>query len=126
MSPRSFRLGRAGRWAMALAYVGVIFTLSAQPYLGTPFHFNNGDKVAHTLEYGGLAVLLVLAVRGDRRWDRPLAGALLALALGLGIGICDENFQRLIPGRDCSLLDWMADAGGSILGQLLYLAIRRA
>jgi VanZ family protein len=122
MSPRS---ARVGRWILVLLYVAVIFTLSAQPYLAPPFQFRNGDKLAHTLEYGGLAVLLVRAVRGRNGWDRPLAGGLLALVIGLAIGAGDERFQSMIPGRDCSLLDWMADAGGSILGQLAYLAMRR-
>ena len=122
MSPRSARFGR---WILVLVYVAVIFTLSAQPNLASPFRFRNGDKVAHTLEYGGLGLLLVRAVRGRVGWDRPLAGGMLALALGLGIAVADERFQSIIPGRDCSLFDWMADAGGLILGQLAYLAIRR-
>jgi VanZ family protein len=120
--------GRA-RWALTwlpvLVYVAIIFTLSAQPYLATPFRFRNGDKVAHTLEYGGLGVLLVRAMRSRSGWDRPLAAGLVALAIGLGIAAADEKFQSFIPGRDSSLFDWMADAGGLILGQLAYLAMRR-
>jgi VanZ family protein len=120
--------GRA-RWALTwlpvLVYVAIIFTLSAQPYLTPPFHFRNGDKLAHTLEYGGLGVLLVRAMRSRSGWDRPLAAGLVALAIGLGIAAADEKFQAFIPGRDSSLFDWMADAGGLILGQLAYLAMRR-
>jgi VanZ family protein len=120
--------GRA-RWALTwlpvLVYVAIIFTLSAQPYLAPPFRFRNGDKVAHTLEYGGLGVLLVRAMRSRRGWDRPLAAGLAALVIGLGIAAADEKFQSFIPGRDSSLFDWMADAGGLILGQLAYLAMRR-
>jgi VanZ family protein len=120
--------GRA-RWAFTwlpvLVYVAIIFTLSAQPYLVPPFRFRNGDKVAHTLEYGGLGVLLVRAMRSRRGWDRPLAAGLVALTIGLGIAAADEKFQAFIPGRDSSLFDWMADAGGLILGQLAYLAMRR-
>ncbi len=119
------RRGHPGRWVLVLVYLAVIFTLSAQPYLASPFRFRNGDKVAHTLEYGGLGVVLAFAVRGREAWDRPLAGGLLALGIGLAVGAADERFQTLIPGRDCSLYDWMADAGGLILGQLAYLAMRR-
>lgn len=115
----------ARNWLPVLVYVAIIFTLSAQPYLATPFRFRNGDKVAHTLEYGGLGVLLVRAMRSRRGWDRPLAAGLVALAIGLGIAAADEKFQSFIPGRDSSVFDWMADAGGLILGQLAYLAMRR-
>jgi VanZ family protein len=125
MSPRGARLGLLGRWILVLVYVAVIFVLSAQPNMASPFHFRNGDKVAHTLEYGGLGILLVMAVRGREGWDRPLAGGVLALAMGLGVALVDERFQSIIPGRDCSLFDWLADAGGLILGQLAYLAMRR-
>jgi VanZ family protein len=125
MGSRGVRLGQPGRWVLVLVYLAVIFTLSAQPYLASPFHFRNGDKVAHTLEYGGLGVVLAFAVRGREAWDRPLKGGLIALGIGLAIGVADERFQTLIPGRECSLYDWLADAGGLILGQLAYLAMRR-
>lgn len=126
MQPRTARFGPVGRWILVAAYVAIIFTLSAQPNLASPFHFLNGDKLAHTLEYGGLGVVLVLAIRGRMNWDRALFGGLAALTIGLAIGVADERLQSIIPGRDCSVFDWMADAGGLILGQLAYLAIRRA
>ena len=34
-----------------------------------------------------------------------VAGALLALAIGMAIGAADERFQSLIPGRECSILE---------------------
>jgi VanZ family protein len=105
--------------------VGIIFTLSAQPNLTPPFRFRNGDKVAHTLEYGGLGVLLARAARSRSGWDRPLAGGLVGFFVGLAVAAADERFQAFIPGRDSSIFDWMADAGGLILGQLAYLAMRR-
>jgi VanZ family protein len=125
MGTRNGRARWVLTWLPVLVYLTIIFTLSAQPNLASPFPFRNGDKVAHTLEYGGLGVLLVRAVRSRRGWDRPLAGGLLALVIGLVIAAADEKFQSFIPGRDSSVFDWMADAGGLILGQLAYLAMRR-
>ena len=125
MALRSRWIRVAGAWLPVLAYVALIFGLSSQPRLQSPFHFANGDKVAHTLEYGGLGFLLVRALRKHGRWSAPLAGGLLALAIGMAIGGVDENYQRLIPGRECSTLDWLADSGGLTLAQLAYLAIRQ-
>ena len=94
--------GTAGRtlraWLPVLAYIALIFVLSAQPNLASPFHFQNGDKFAHTLEYGGLGVLLVNALRGGGGLDRPLAAGLLALLIGLTIAGCDEWFQSTSGG----------------------------
>ena len=45
-------------WLPVVAYVGLIFTLSAQPGLQPPMHFQYADKVAHICEYGVLGFLL--------------------------------------------------------------------
>src|SRR5262245_47241611 len=37
-------------WLPVLTYVAMIFTLSAQPHLRPPFHFQNADKVVHMTE----------------------------------------------------------------------------
>jgi VanZ family protein len=112
-------------WLPVLAYVVVIFTLSSQPGLRPPFDFENGDKLAHTLEYGGLGFLLVRALRTGPRGMGPVTGGLAALAIGMAVGASDELYQRIVPGRDSSVLDWMADTGGLILAQLAWLALRR-
>ena len=51
------------RWLHVLAYVALIFTLSAQPGLHVPGTFEYRDKFAHVLEYGGLSSLVYRAVR---------------------------------------------------------------
>lgn len=115
----------AWTWLPLLAYVALIFTLSSQPGLAPPFRFTNSDKLAHTLEYGGLGFLLARALRRGTGMKEPLVVGLAALVIGLVIGACDEYWQRHIPGRDSNVLDWIADAQGLILGQLAFLAIRR-
>jgi VanZ family protein len=108
-------------WAPVLAYVAVIFTLSAQPNLQPPFHFNNSDKYCHMLEYGGLGFLLSRAIRAAARLRLAHVAALVVTGLGAAIGAADEMFQSYIPGRDSSLHDWTADVAGLLLVQLLYL-----
>ncbi len=112
-------------WLPLLGYVGLIFTLSAQPYLQPPLHFHESDKLMHLLEYGGLGVLLISMLRASNPARPPAVSALMAVACGMAIGAADENFQRAIPGRVCDLHDWFADSAGVVLAQLGALAWAR-
>jgi VanZ family protein len=112
-------------WLPVLAYVGLIFGLSAQPGLKTPFQFEMADKVAHLTEYGGLGVLLARALTTLPRLKSVLIAGLTAVMIGAGIGATDELFQSTVPGRDSSVFDWIADAMGLSLAQLVYLWIKK-
>lgn len=112
-------------WLPVLLYVGVIFTLSAQPYLRAPLDFHNSDKLMHLGEYGGLGLLLARAVRAGMPARESGRAALVAIALGMAIGACDERFQSIVPGRECSLADWFADSTGVTLATLLHRAFAR-
>ena len=112
-------------WLPVLAYLAMIFVLSAQPGLKPPLKFEFSDKVAHILEYGGLGLLIVRALRSTARFQGPLRGGMLALTLGLVVSICDELFQSTVPNRESSALDVVADVIGLALAQLSYLFIRR-
>ena len=109
-------------WLPVFGYVALIFVLSAQPNLQSPFHFQNGDKLAHVLEYGGLGILLARALHGARPASAALAVSLTALLIGMAIGISDELFQAHVPGRDSNPLDFLADTTGLVLAQVLFLA----
>jgi VanZ family protein len=112
-------------WLPLLLYVTVILTLSAQPNLKQPFPFENGDKLCHLIEYGGLGILLARLLRGALRVRFALVGALIAIAVGSLIGAGDEYFQSYIPGRDSSVYDWMADTTGVMLAQIAFLVATR-
>jgi VanZ family protein len=122
---RSFFQAFALYWLPVLLYVGVIFTLSSRPNLKAPLPFENGDKVCHMLEYGGLGILMARALRASGRISGPLGAALVVVAVGAAIAAADENFQRLIPGRDSSVYDWMADVTGLVFAQIFYLLFAR-
>ncbi len=115
------RLSRK-RWLFVVAYVAMIFVLSAQPGLYIPGTFEYKDKIAHAIEYGGLSWLVHAAVRDT--WPGTPGGrrALLAVVAISLLGVADEVFQRGVPGRDSSPFDWMADTLGASLAQLLGLA----
>jgi VanZ family protein len=112
-------------WLPVLAYVGLIFTLSAQPGLQPPFHFQYADKVAHISEYGVLGFLLARALRTVPRFRSLLLACGFAVAIGAGIGSADELFQSTVPGRDSSVYDLIADTIGLTLAQLAYLWVER-
>jgi VanZ family protein len=108
-------------WLPVLAYVTVIFTLSAQPNLSPPLGFDKADKLLHMMEYGVLGFLLSRAVRATVRVRRALRVALAVLAIGAVIAVGDELFQSFIPGRDSSAFDALADFTGLLFAQLVYL-----
>jgi VanZ family protein len=112
-------------WLPVLAYVALIFALSSRPNLRPQLKFEFADKVAHIMEYGGLGVLTVRALRSVPRFRAPLLGGMLALFLGLVVGISDELFQSTVPNRDSNVLDVVADMIGLALAQLVYLVMRR-
>ena len=108
-------------WVPVLAYVAVIFSLSAQPNLSPPLKFDNADKLMHMIEYGVLGFLLSRALRATARIRRALWVALIVVAIGALIGMSDELFQSTVPGRDSSVQDWLADFTGLLFAQLVYL-----
>src|SRR6185436_2652767 len=104
-------------WAAVFLYVVLIFILSAQPGLNVPGEFEYRDKIAHTLEYGGLSWLVERAARATWPGAPALKRALLAIFVISAVGVADEVFQSGVPGRDSTPLDWMADTFGAVLGQ---------
>jgi len=69
------------------------------------------DKLMHLGVYSGFGFIL---------GGLPYSPAALGMAGSL-LGALDEQTQRLAPGRDVSVRDWLAD----ILGISLGLALRR-
>lgn len=104
-------------WALAFAYMGVIYYLSSRESVPLPMWFPNQDKVYHFVEYGLLGFLLAHAAPGlthkRRFW--------IAFVLGSLYGLSDEFHQSFVPGRDASVWDWIADSTGVWMGAYIYL-----
>ena len=80
------------------------------------------DWVAHLGLYAGLG-LLVARAAGRSGW--PLRQLWLVWVALAAWGALDEQHQRLVPGRDAELGDWIMDSTGAALGlALATLAMR--
>jgi len=100
--------------------MAVIWLLSAQTgETLAPMWVNPPDKVLHLAEYGILGLALGYALGAS-----PPA-ALAAVALGTAWGGLDEWHQTLVAGRSASILDWLADLAGLVLGVALLSTWRR-
>jgi VanZ family protein len=75
------------------------------------------DKLAHLVWYAILSGLLVVGL-GTRAWPWILTGTLLLAGW-------DEWHQLTLPGRSAGMDDWLADAGGVLVGLLTAHAIGR-
>ncbi len=111
MPPDKRRISRWIGWILALYWLAMF---SGTHYPKAPeVAMGANDKVLHFSGYMGLAFLLTVWRSFDKRigWLR-LTGI---LAIVMAYGACDEITQ--IPvGRDCDLVDWLADTAGAILG----------
>ena len=109
------------RWIPALLWAAVVFTLTSIPNPNLP-GVPGGDKVAHTMMYGVLGVLVAYALAPSRRRVAWLGVAFLITA---AVAAVDEVHQRYIPGRSESAADWIADISGAGLVLLVSAALWR-
>lgn len=109
------------RWVPVIAWMAVIFTMSAQPGSALPGRF---AMEAHFAEYAilGFLVARALAVR-TRGWRSALAGAVI---IGSLYGITDELHQAFVPGRTPDVADWAVDTLGAMTGAALFATLGRA
>jgi len=103
-------------WLPSVAYMGLIFAMSAIPRGLDLSFFPLRDKGVHLVEYAVLAWLNARALRRTRPGARPWRLALGAAAIAISWGYLDEVHQAFVPGRDASLGDLVADAVGAAVG----------
>lgn len=108
---------KMSRWAPAIAWMALIFVLSAQSQLPTPeqrwvdFLL---EKSAHFFEFAVLAFLLLRTVGpAQLGCRRAFAAALLIASL---YALTDEFHQSYVPGRDADWLDVVFDWAGAFVG----------
>ena len=105
---------RAGLWGPVLAYMVLIFVLSAQAEPPLPPQVS--DKQGHSLGYMGLAMTIGRALAGGVASGVTLPVAAGAWAMAAAFGASDEWHQTFVAGRSSELGDWYADAAGALAG----------
>ena len=124
MTPETEQKIRA--WVPAIVYTTLIFGVSsisgAAPRVPC---FKLFDKLAHVVEFSGLALFLTVAFRGSLPEGRRAMAPLFVIAVGLAVGVLDEFYQFLVPGRAVEFLDWVGDAVGVLIGTGVGVLHRR-
>lgn len=101
-------------WLPPLAWMGVIFYLSAQPQLPTapePLMDALLKKGGHFMAYALLALLWWRALSRGKKTDRTTLA--LAFVIAVLYGLSDEFHQSFVPGRHPSPWDVLIDAAGA-------------
>jgi VanZ family protein len=108
--------------ALALAWMVLIFILSAQSSIRIPDLFQQQDKALHALLFGTLGFFWALLVMSDG--SRPtLWHVLMVSLLVMGYGGLDEFHQSFVPGRTPDILDLAADTSGGLISALLVMVL---
>ncbi|HEY2979093.1 MAG TPA: VanZ family protein [Burkholderiaceae bacterium] len=130
---------RSSTAPLALAYAALILYASLYPFDGWrwptspeaqhllhlpwPRWFPTFDLVANLLGYLPMGALLYLAVvRSGGGRGSALALAVLAPS---ALSYAMEVTQQLLPARVSSLLDWVLNSAGALLGALLAMLLER-
>jgi VanZ family protein len=106
----------------AVLWMALIFILSSMPSSDGAPGLGDWDKLAHMIAYGGLAWLIGRALFHDSAigWKQIILVVLLATLYG----VTDEFHQSFVPGRESSIGDLAADAGGALLAACLLYWLR--
>lgn len=106
------------RWV--ILYIILIIGLSSIPGEGiSDIKLLSEDKLLHLIEYMIFGILVTRAFAF--RMTQQMKIFLIAVLIAGIFGALDETYQNLIPGRESSYTDWIADLVGAVLGSLVYL-----
>lgn len=105
-------------WLPVIAVAALMFFLSAQPDLRSPFPGEYDfilRKIAHITEYGLFGFFLMRALRYGHKM--PLREAtLITLGIGVLYAASDEYHQKFVHGRHDDVLDVLIDTAGAGIG----------
>jgi VanZ family protein len=112
-------------WGLVILYWGALFALTHTPPDRAPHPPSFlGDKGSHALAYLVLTFLLGFTLWTFGLGRRSRLWPWITLAAVLAYGAVDE-WTQIIVGRDCELLDWVADGIGAAVAVLLLAVVFR-
>jgi len=107
-------------WFPPLAWMGLIFVLSAQsdlPHAEEAWLDVLLKKTGHALVYGVLVWLYRRALR--RRFPAGTTLRIVSIGLAVAYALSDEYHQTFVPGRNGNLVDVAVDGVGACGAMLL-------
>jgi VanZ family protein len=100
----------------ALLFILVILGGSSIQGKNIPEAFSlTPDKLIHCLEYAVLGFLLFRWLRLEHPLQTVNTISVITFLSGSMMGVIDENYQRLTPGRFPDFWDWVLDSVGVFL-----------
>lgn len=124
-------------WLPVVAWMAAIMALSSQSSLPLRENPATGEvirttytlaKLAHVVEYGGLALLLMRALTqsGGGLALTFRVAAVWAVIAATAFGACDELRQSLVPHREPRATDVLIDGASACAAVLLLGGLRSA
>jgi VanZ family protein len=113
------------RWALVLAWMGLIFFLSSRSKLPEASDALAGLQAiaGHFTVYAVLAALVAFALaESGLSLQRRLT---FAFIFAVCYGVTDEFHQSFVPGRDADALDLLVDAIGAVTALAVYVWLER-
>ena len=109
-------------WLPPLVYMAAIFHFSSESQPLPMLTEHVWDKILHTIEYVGLAVLVFRALDGEElgRWQ----SAVLAVIIVSAYGASDEWHQSFVPMRSSDVEDWLTDTVAGAIGAAAYVVFQ--
>ncbi len=111
---------------LALGYAILILIISSIPDLSPPqLGFQYQDKFYHFIEYAVFSIFLFFALLNSQKGFLRKKVLLISLLIGASFAVLDELHQKLIPGRQADIFDFVADFIGVALIQIGFWVYHR-
>jgi VanZ family protein len=111
-------------WLPPLVYMAAIFHFSSESQPLPMLTERVWDKLLHTIEYIGLAVLVFRALDGEELGWWP--AAVLTVMIVSAYGASDEWHQAFVPMRSSDVKDWLTDTLAGAIGAAAGVVFQRA
>lgn len=106
------------RWSLVVVCVCILAGSSVPGYKIPEAFSLTPDKLIHCVEYFVLGVVLLRWLKTEFE-IKTVSLLILTLCLGSAWGVLDENYQRLIPGRNSDFWDWVLDTIGILIATIV-------